>query len=114
MIYHLYDHHRQHLATSESLADLKRGALQSLQDNDLPYGFIRWSDAANQSQELRVTAASLAAVKQPSMPRYYRDQTTQRSRAKGKPPQRANVLVGVAICFLVLFLTSEIAGIILR
>lgn len=114
MIFHLYDHYGRHLSESDSLDDLKDAALLALRQNDLPYGFIRWSDARKQRQEMRVTAASLTEATLPSTPSAYRAPPSRSSGPKSDPHQRANLLVGVAITFLVLLLTSEIAAIILR
>ena len=119
MIYHLYDNHRQHLGMSTSLEELQSSALQAFQQNDIPYAYIRWTDAAGAAQELRVTSASIAASRRPvprtppPPPNYSVEDPTD-----GKPQltaqQRANLMTSVAIFFFLLYLASEIAAIVLK
>ncbi|WP_420348907.1 hypothetical protein [Pelagibius sp.] len=116
MIYHLYDNNRQHLAMSDSLEDLQNAARQAFQQDGLPYAYVRWADVTGQHQEVRITSASLAATNRPATLGTRRVHAAQSGRPRGQRSarQRANLITGVAIVFLLLFLTSEIAAIILQ
>ncbi|HIC82080.1 MAG TPA: hypothetical protein EYH07_17755 [Kiloniellaceae bacterium] len=111
MIYHLYDNNRQHLAMSESFEELQGAALQAFEQDDLPYAYVRWSDASGQQQELRVTSESITAARRPvaapATPSYGAAQTARRRSPQRSARQRANLFTGVAILFLLLYLTSE-------
>ena len=114
MIYHLYDDNRQHMAMSESFGDLRNVAMQAFQQEGLPFAFIRWSDTSGRQQELRVTLASLTAVGRRQVQSAPQARPRQSSGSRASARQRANLLVGTVIIVLLLFLTNEIASIILQ
>ncbi len=118
MIYHLYDNNRQHLAMSDSIEDLQNAALQAFLEDGLPFAFIRWSDAAGQHQERRITAANVTSaarpVAAPTMPHYGAAQPARRKRPQRSARQRANFFTGVAILFLLLYMASEFISILGR
>lgn len=114
MIYHLYDDNRQHMAMSESFGDLRNVALQAFQQEGLPFAIIRWSDSNGRHQEMRVTLASLTAAGRRQVQSAPQVRPRQSSVSRASARQRANLLVGTVILVLLLFLTNEIASIILR
>ena len=116
-MYHLYDNNRRHLGMADSYPELQVAALQAMDDDGLPYCYIRWTNDSGQAQEARVTAASITAAVATGATAapYSAGAATAQRRAPQQRGKHAKAIryTNAAIAVVLLFLALRIAIIIL-
>ena len=116
MAYHLYDNAHRHLAMADSLEDLQAAALDLFQQDEIPYGYIRWTDARGEKKELQVSPDSLYAARAQLPDGNYRVQVQVplRDTPQRTAERRAAWITNGLIVAILMYMANEIASIVLQ
>ena len=114
-MYHLYDNIRRHIGMAETFEDLQAAALETIDQEGVPYCYIRWTDSSGQPQEARVTATSVT-LPGVSSPAAGPAAAAPAVRAAQPPVKHGRAIryTNAAIALVLLFLAVKIGFIILE